>query len=220
MKKLFILSPSNKCNKSCDYCVMKKWRNNPDYPDKVTIGDLIIWLEWCPVEAGDHVQITGGEPTLWEDLQALLDYFKYKGAFVSLLTNGARIHDIKRWSYKNLIVTLTRHGTAEYEWQNMKNHLLPFDIARDTLSIAEPTKPDRQTDSKAAWYDDCYVLMNDGNVYSMFCKTDCGVPDKGTIWEPKRRYIGALESPCPPCPMCHHTNNVLGIIKKIPNVKL
>jgi len=216
MRKLFILAPSNKCDKDCSYCVIKQWRNNHEYPDKVNIGDLIKWLDGIPAESGDHAQITGGEPTLWEGLPELLDYFKEKKLLVSLLTNGANISAIKRYTYKNLIVTLTRHDTPDDDFNYMKNHLLPIDIVKDRLDIVEPGKPKNETgiDNCAFFYSDCFLVTNNGNVFSMFCKTG-KEPDRGTIWEPKKNYICGLYSPIPPCGSCKHSSNILGVLSKL-----
>lgn len=89
-----VLSITNRCNKACDYCIVKPWLNNPEYPDKITWKQMHDYFD-AGITAGDVVEITGGEPTLVPWLNDLLDLLCAKEAYQVLRTNGACLDKVR-----------------------------------------------------------------------------------------------------------------------------
>lgn len=84
MKILFI-SITSQCNRQCDYCPISAWRNNLEYPDKLTLETTIGAIEKLKPT---HIEITGGEPTLVPWLDELCDYLdSYKIVYL-VKSNG------------------------------------------------------------------------------------------------------------------------------------
>jgi len=181
----FLLSLTNKCNKSCAYCVVKPWLNNPEYPDKAKAEDFLTFLG-KEMREGDVVELTGGEPTLLPKLWDMLDWLQERGAKTILRTNGIGLR-ILRKSYKNLIVVLARHNSEEDYWQSRKDCLLPHDLAIDGipehLIQREDCKPvfvnNETSPLKSHPFTKAYFITSDGKVRFMPCVSK----DMGTIWD-------------------------------------
>jgi len=194
----FLLSITNTCNKSCSYCVVKPWLNNAEYPDKVSAEDFIKFLE-KEMQAGDVVELTGGEPTLFPKLFDLLNWLKEHNAKVILRTNGYLLNHW-RVNYSNMIVVLARHNSSEEYWQTCKKYLLPHDIAIDGI----PEHLKQKDDGRPIFLNDeisplkehpfkrMFHITNDGKVRFMSCCKD----DMGTVWryEPRNYHC------CSECP--------------------
>ena len=127
----FLLSIANACNKSCDYCAVKPWLNNPAYPDKITAGDLTAFLS-RELKENDAVELTGGEPTLFPDLLLLLDFLKENGAKTIIRTNGFKLGEWRK-NYENAVVVLARHDSGDEYMDERKKHLLPQDLILDGI---------------------------------------------------------------------------------------
>lgn len=79
-----------RCQNRCTFCYASSPDRGPDVPEMSTdevklILDRIMDEARCPT-----VSFTGGEPTLRQDLPALIAYGKSKGMRVNLITNGLR----------------------------------------------------------------------------------------------------------------------------------
>ena len=85
--KLLFISITSKCNRSCEYCPMSEWRNNPAFPDSLTLEKCAKAIEFLKPT---HVEITGGEPTLVPWLDELCDYLESKGIIYLVKSNGFR----------------------------------------------------------------------------------------------------------------------------------
>jgi len=185
----FLISLTNKCNKSCDYCVVKQWRNNPDFPDKITAGDLILFLG-KELQAGDVAELTGGEPTLFPDLTVLLDWLKKHGAKAIIRTNGLNLGGWRR-CYDNLIVVLARHDSDEDYMGKRKKHLLPQDLVLDGIpehvKQKEQGKPvfvnDETSPLTSHPFAKAFFITPDGKIKFMPCCNE----DLGTVWDCKPR---------------------------------
>jgi len=84
---LIQISLTNRCNLSCNYCPIKQWRNNPAYPNLLTNKRLFLLLERLNPEEW-AVELTGGEPALYAELDELLDWLQAKGFRGLVKTNG------------------------------------------------------------------------------------------------------------------------------------
>jgi MoaA/NifB/PqqE/SkfB family radical SAM enzyme len=113
---------------------MRKWRNNPDFPDSLSWHGLAMYLA-RHLHAGDVVELTGGEPGMFYQLDLLLDFCREWGYRVILRTNGLALRVIERQRYKNMIVVLARHDTGEEAFSDLKSRLLAWDLAHDSLPV-------------------------------------------------------------------------------------
>jgi len=194
----FLISLTNKCNKACDYCVVEQWRNNPDFPDKITVRDLIAFLK-NELQAGDVVELTGGEPTLVHDFELLLDWLNEHRAKVILRTNGLNLGEGRK-SYDNIIVVLARHDSSEGYIAERKKYLLPCDLVLDgipeNIKQKDPLKPvfvnDDASPLKDYPFEEMRFITNDGKVKFAPCCND----DMGTVWDYRpRNYHCCRECP-------------------------
>lgn len=83
---------TTQCNLHCEYCPITEYRNiKPDWP--MSNFDLIPFLQRA-MECGDLIpedniiELTGGEPALYPDLDVLLDFLADSGFKVLIKTNG------------------------------------------------------------------------------------------------------------------------------------
>jgi organic radical activating enzyme len=80
----------NVCNYNCRFCGSKhkdgsdRWFDLETY--KIYADKIINSCSGEPL----WIQFTGGEPTLFPNLIELMDYFKKRGAYISLVSNGSR----------------------------------------------------------------------------------------------------------------------------------
>ncbi|MDR3000270.1 MAG: radical SAM protein [Fibromonadaceae bacterium] len=209
--KYFLLSITNTCNKSCDYCVVKPWLNNPEFPDKATAQDFISFLS-KEMRVGDVVEITGGEPTLFPELIKLLEFLKKNEAKVILRTNGALL-DKWRADYENMVVVLAKHNTDDHTIERLKRYLLPQDLVIDDIPgdimQKEQDKPIFKADNisplKTHSFAKMFHVTNDGKVRAM----SCSKWDMGTIWDYKpQNYLC-----CPKCPFMLGAWNLIARLK-------
>jgi len=206
----FLLSITNTCNKSCSYCVVKPWLNNPEYPDKAAAEDFIEFLA-SEMQAGDVVELTGGEPTLFANTAKLLDWLKEHGAKIILRTNGALLGGWRK-DYPNMVVVLAKHDSDELYMEERRKHLQPQDLVLDgvpeRVKQKEQDKPifvnDETSPLDAHPFNRMFHVTNDGKVRNMSCCKD----DMGTIWkfEP-REYVR-----CPECPFALGAWNLIARI--------
>lgn len=215
LMKYFLLSITNECNKACGYCVVRQWLNNPEYPDKAKAEDFIGFLE-KEMQAGDVVEITGGEPTLFQGFPTILEWLKEHNAKVILRTNGARLGSWRK-DYPDMVVVLARHDSSEDYMAERKACLLPHDLILDGipehLRQKEGGKPvfknDKESPLESHPFKKMYHVTNDGKVRFMSCCDD----DMGTIWDFKPRNYYC----CPECPFALGAWNLAARIK--PNEK-
>ncbi|MGC9323244.1 MAG: anaerobic ribonucleoside-triphosphate reductase activating protein [Desulfomonilia bacterium] len=102
------------CNFRCPYC------HNPELVDPAQFGDLIMndeFFSFLDKRRGklDGVVITGGEPTLQNDLLDILQRIKAKGFLVKLDTNGTRPRLIQEAFRQSLIDYIAMDIKAPFE---------------------------------------------------------------------------------------------------------
>ena len=88
---------TTKCNLSCWHCPMKEYRNTtPNFPLKNS--ELIPWLEMFIEPNKWVIELTGGEPALYEGIDELCQWLSERNYTVIIKTNG--MLEIK--SYPNI----------------------------------------------------------------------------------------------------------------------
>lgn len=88
-----LIEVTSRCNLNCEFCFADAHGNEPD-PDMKTIE---MWYKRI-IEAGGpyNLQISGGEPTVREDLHEIISMASDKGfKFIQLNTNGIKLADYK-----------------------------------------------------------------------------------------------------------------------------
>lgn len=92
--RYFRISITDKCNLNCYFCHKEGQFNSSDFAD--LSSEDIIWSAGVAVESGfTKFKITGGEPTLREDLPHIIRGIKKRRAKdVSLTTNGIKLSRI------------------------------------------------------------------------------------------------------------------------------
>lgn len=178
--------------------MVKSWRNNPDFPDKITAEDLIVFLE-KESQLDDVVELTGGEPTMFPGLAMLLAWLRERRVTVILRTNGLCLGNW-RHNYDNLVVVLARHDSDENYMNERKQYLLPYDLVLDgipdNIKQKEQNKPifvnDDASPLSSYPFKKAFFIVPDGKVKFMPCCKE----DLGTIWDYKPRAYHCCEE-CP-----------------------
>lgn len=95
LSKQVFLEVTNECNLSCDYCYHQGIKG------EITKEEILKAIDEIPYS---EIIITGGEPTVREDLFDLIAYIRQKGKFPILNTNGIKLKD------RNYVEELKRLG--------------------------------------------------------------------------------------------------------------
>lgn len=103
------ISLTNRCNFSCWHCPMGKWHNSltPRFPlDNQTLipflNHFVNPIEWV-------VELTGGEPTLYEGFDDLCRWLSSNGYYTLVKTNGSNYI----CKYKNIKICSAFHKLKE-----------------------------------------------------------------------------------------------------------
>ncbi len=82
------LAPTDKCNLNCEFCSVKKRKMN-----EIKFSDIKKVIDDF-VELGlKTVEITGGgDPTMYDDINPLIDYCYEKGLKIGFITNGVLLN--------------------------------------------------------------------------------------------------------------------------------
>lgn len=82
------ISLTNRCNFSCWHCPMKEWRNRePKFP--LNNAELLPFLEMNVDPKEWVVELTGGEPSLYEGIEELMEWLSANGYRTIVKTNGS-----------------------------------------------------------------------------------------------------------------------------------
>ena len=86
-----LIEVTSRCNLNCQFCFADSGLSRSE-PDIETIG---MWFQKISKTAGNcNIQISGGEPTLREDLPEIIKMAKNSGfKFIQLNTNGMKLTD-------------------------------------------------------------------------------------------------------------------------------
>lgn len=85
-----LLEVTSRCNIACPFCFASAEREGTDVP----METISQWLDTLMQRAGGrvHIQLSGGEPTVRDDLPEIIGLVRSKGfTFVQLNTNGVRL---------------------------------------------------------------------------------------------------------------------------------
>lgn len=82
------ISLTSKCNRKCWHCPMADYRNTDDPKYHLTNDVLIPWLEKNIDPQHWLIELTGGEPTLYDGISELLDWLSEHRYLVHIRTNG------------------------------------------------------------------------------------------------------------------------------------
>lgn len=83
------ISLTNKCNFSCWHCPMGKWRNSASPRWPLCNEILIPWLEKYVEPNKWLIELTGGEPSLYPEIDELLQWLSDHEYRVLVKTNGS-----------------------------------------------------------------------------------------------------------------------------------
>jgi len=105
------LSP--KCDFKCSYCYVKE-----DYPDLKTLSlDTAFYFIDCVSLCKDVcLSLIGGEPTLYKDLNVVIEYAENKVAELELYTNGST--DLSKFKLDNVKTVLSIHPRYYNKFRN------------------------------------------------------------------------------------------------------
>jgi len=145
---LLQISLTNSCNLSCNYCPIAKWRNNPNFPNSLTNERLFQLLEKLNAQEW-AVELTGGEPALYPEMDELLGWLQAKGFRGLIKTNGtlpirkvpsfkiiAAFHNMNKppkWFEEILLIAHTPDFQNKIEWC-LERGISYKVIERDTYS--------------------------------------------------------------------------------------
>ena len=94
---------TNRCNYHCTYCFGKfNGQKDPTLDDAKKIVDNIALYFAQNNITDERINFAGGEPTLYEHLDKLIDYTSSLGIRVSIVTNGSLLtpERIRSWQGK------------------------------------------------------------------------------------------------------------------------
>jgi hypothetical protein len=80
---------TSRCNLHCRFCFASAGKSAPPDPDMAALRTLMD--NACPRTGPCNVQLSGGEPTMRDDLPQVISMAKERFPFVQLNTNGLRI---------------------------------------------------------------------------------------------------------------------------------
>lgn len=94
---------TNLCNYHCAYCFGKFDRKDePTFDEaKKVVDNVAEYFKACRITDG-RINFAGGEPTLYRNLDELIEYTHSKGIAVSIVTNGSLLTDdrVRLWQGK------------------------------------------------------------------------------------------------------------------------
>lgn len=120
------ISLTNRCNFSCWHCPMGQWRNStaPRWP--LNNNELIPWLEQYVAPSQWCVELTGGEPSLYEGIDELMVWLNAHQYKTLVKTNGSG--NLKHYPNVKLVAAFHRLSNPP---QNYDEYLIVDKIDRD-----------------------------------------------------------------------------------------
>lgn len=85
----FQIALTSNCNFACWHCPMKDYRNTSDPSFKLTNQRLIPWLKHNLSPKNWIIELTGGEPALYEGIEELCSWLSTNNYKVLVKTNGS-----------------------------------------------------------------------------------------------------------------------------------
>ena len=108
-----------RCNFRCPFCqnpdLILNYKNLPSISGQEVINYLSLNKKWI-----DALSISGGEPTLCEDLSSFIKEVKERGFLIQLETNGTNPQMLKELLEKKLIDYVALDIKAPLNWEKYK----------------------------------------------------------------------------------------------------
>jgi FkbM family methyltransferase len=175
----YLIHITNRCNNNCTYCIIKDRinKNTSELEDKLNKEKLFEYLQF--VKKGDLVEITGGEPTLIEWLEELVQFLNKKEVYIILRTNGYKLFENR---YKWLVVVFNPHNETISYRKTRKKLLKKTDVVLGENIpleiIVENDKGGNKQPPAPIWngarfdhpFTNSRVIGNQGQVWFMTCE--------------------------------------------------
>ena len=117
------LIPTRRCNLSCTYCSEYDDRSAP-----VPTADVLQRIDRLVDLGTGVVTLSGGEPLLHPDLDAIISHIRQRGAIATLITNGYLLT-------RDRIERLNRAGLDHL--QISIDNVLPDDVSKKSLKVLD-----------------------------------------------------------------------------------
>jgi len=121
--------PTLRCNLRCKHCRQVEVRRNKEWKeirDEMSIGQIKDMWDRIDIK-GIIVKINGGEPFVKKEIFKILDYFKSRGTYNIIATNGAfftkqsRIEKLKTYGLVEITTSLDGVGETHDKVRGFKN---------------------------------------------------------------------------------------------------
>lgn len=202
MRTYIHLLLTNRCNRSCGYCLLKDMLNKTE--DALDKDVLLNYLSY--LHKGDVVEITGGEPTLVPWLEELVRFLNDKEVYTLLRTNGYKLF---KNVYKWLLVALNTHDEDEAYVREKESLLRGTDVIIGKTVPFEFFKEGQKAPPTTLWdgnlvlngFGNARMIGHQGHVWNMIC----GAMDEGNylykLGTTTDDYIDVdrVYKPCPNC---------------------
>lgn len=156
---------TNKCNRSCDFCISK---SNPSFKIKDIKSQFRI-IERLKEIGVKKISISGGEPFLVKNLSEIVSYILYMDMKCQITTNSDVFiaKGIPDWIYKfEVPIILSLYGDSEEHNLTMKNNHfqkvleISGKIKREQLSLNVIETPNSVD----------FIIKNLNFIYDSFCR--------------------------------------------------
>jgi len=87
---LLQLAVTTRCNMRCSYCAAAEHVNNDLFARDISWEHLEKWMDAYISPNEWHVEVTGGEPSLYPHIDELADYLEKRGFIYLVKSNGAK----------------------------------------------------------------------------------------------------------------------------------
>lgn len=106
-RRQILISPTYRCNISCEYCYAKNWA--ADFGPEMSLERLDAAFSWMAAQEINYVILCGGEPTVYTHLAELLSKAKEHEMGIMLTTNGVYSPAVQELIHKDNITEFIAH---------------------------------------------------------------------------------------------------------------
>ncbi|MBR4350766.1 MAG: anaerobic ribonucleoside-triphosphate reductase activating protein [Bacilli bacterium] len=133
---------TNGCNFDCDYCYNRDLVES--HAPEISEEEIFSYLNQRK-NMLDGVVISGGEPTIWNDLIPFMEKIKELGLKIKLDTNGYRPELLKEILDKNLVDYIAMDIKALFnEYYKIVNRKLDTDKLIESINLIKKSKVDHE----------------------------------------------------------------------------
>ena len=133
---------TNGCNFDCDYCYNRDLVES--HAPEISEEEIFSYLNQRK-NMLDGVVISGGEPTIWNDLIPFMKKIKELGLKIKLDTNGYRPEVLKEILDKNLVDYIAMDIKALFnEYYKIVNRKLDTDKLIESINLIKKSKVDHE----------------------------------------------------------------------------